>query len=153
MTDYQELTEELQAISADVKYDITVLSNAAALLYDRLDRLNWAGFYLMRGGRLILGPFNGKVACTEIEIGKGVCGTAVKRDSVIVVKDVHTFDGHIACDSASNSEIVLPLHVNGQCYGVLDIDSPVLARFTEEDAEGLKKFAAALEKELGHGDL
>ena len=148
MTDYRELAESLEAISASVKYNISILANASALIWNAMDRLNWCGFYLMEGGRLILGPFQGKIACTEIEPGKGVCGTAVVRGETILVKDVHTFDGHIACDSASNSEIVVPVRRNGELFGVLDIDSPDLARFTEEDKAGLELVVSALEKVL-----
>lgn len=119
--------------------------NASALLGDALLNINWVGFYLMREGRLVLGPFQGKPACIEIEIGKGVCGTAVANDQVMLVKDVHQFPGHIACDSASNSEIVIPLHKGNEIVGVLDIDSPVLARFDEEDQEGLEHFVRILE--------
>ena len=146
MTDYTELAKELKLISEDVEKTVTVLSNASALLYEKLDRLNWSGFYLNTGEKLILGPFQGKVACTAIEFGNGVCGTAAKRDETVVVDDVHTFEGHIPCDGASNSEIVVPLHAKGALFGVLDIDSPELARFSEEDREGLEAFAAALEE-------
>ena len=148
MVDYKELAEELITISDGVRYDVTVLSNASALLYEAMDRLNWCGFYLVRDGRLILGPFQGKIACTEIAFGDGVCGTAAVRNESIVVADVHTFSGHIACDSASNSEIVVPIHKNGALYGVLDIDSPEFARFTEEDRAGLEEVVRALEEVL-----
>ena len=145
MTDYGLLGKQLLSLSEGVDWDITVLSNAAGLLWDSLEDINWAGFYLARGGRLQLGPFQGKPACTLIEIGKGVCGTAVAEDRTQLVKNVHEFPGHIACDSASNSEIVVPIHVGGSIYGVLDIDSPLLARFTEEDRAGLEAFAHTLE--------
>ena len=148
MVDYKELAEELITISDGVRYDVTVLSNASALLYEAMDRLNWCGFYLVRDGRLILGPFQGKIACTEIAFGDGVCGTAAVRNESIVVADVHTFSGHIACDSASNSEIVVPIHKSGALYGVLDIDSPEFARFTEEDRAGLEEVVRALESVL-----
>lgn len=148
MTDYLDLSTSLEAISQEVRYDISILSNASALIWSAMDELNWCGFYLMQDGKLILGPFQGKVACTEIEMGKGVCGTAAVRNQTVVVKDVHSFDGHIACDSASNSEIVVPVHKDGELYGVLDIDSPKLARFTEEDRVGLEMTVAALEKVL-----
>lgn len=140
---------QLEALSEGVNWDITVLSNAAALLWESLDEINWAGFYLMRDGRLELGPFQGKTACTVIETGKGVCGTAVAENRTQLVPDVHEFPGHIACDSASNSEIVIPLHKGGIVYGVLDIDSPVKGRFTEEDRDGLEQFASAIEKYIG----
>lgn len=157
MTDYEMLGKQLISLSEGVEWDITVLSNAAGLLWDSLEDINWAGFYLARGGRLELGPFQGKPACTVIEFGKGVCGTAVAEDRTQLVKNVHEFPGHIACDSASNSEIVVPIHVRAvsqegaaaqadtTIYGVLDIDSPLLARFTEEDREGLEAFVNILE--------
>lgn len=146
--DYKTAAMQLQSLIEDNEYEITALSNAAAMIWELLDEINWAGFYLMRDGILILGPFQGKVACTRIPVGKGVCGTAVAQDCVQLVKNVHEFPGHIACDSASNSEIVLPLHRNGAVYGVLDIDSPVLARFTEEDRQGLGMLAEVLEQNL-----
>ena len=148
MTEYAELSENLKAISENVKYNISILSNASSLIWEYMDRLNWCGFYLLEDGKLILGPFQGKVACTEIQLGKGVCGTAAVKDETILVEDVHSFDGHIACDSASNSEIVVPIHKNGALYGVLDIDSPVLARFTAEDQNGLELAVKALEEVL-----
>ena len=148
MTEYTELSENLKAISENVKYNISILSNASSLIWEYMDRLNWCGFYLFEDGKLILGPFQGKVACTEIQLGKGVCGTAAVKDETILVEDVHSFDGHIACDSASNSEIVVPIHKDGALYGVLDIDSPVLARFTAEDKSGLELTVKALEEVL-----
>ena len=143
--DYDLLRRQLESLSEGVEWDITVLSNAAALIWDSLEDINWAGFYLMRNGRLELGPFQGKPACTVIETGKGVCGTAVAEDATQLVKNVHEFPGHIACDSASNSEIVIPMHAGGSIYGVLDIDSPLLCRFTEEDRDGLEAFVRVLE--------
>ena len=148
MTDYKLMNSQLMSLSEGVGWDITILSNAAALLWDSLEDINWAGFYLVRGGRLELGPFQGKPACTIIEIGKGVCGTAVAQDRTQLVKNVHEFPGHIACDSASNSEIVVPIHAGGNIYGVLDIDSPILARFDEEDKTGLEEFVRILESIL-----
>ena len=148
MTEYTELSENLKAISENVKYNISILSNASSLIWEYMDRLNWCGFYLFEDGKLILGPFQGKVACTEIQLGKGVCGTAAVKDETILVEDVHSFDGHIACDSASNSEIVVPIHKDGALYGVLDIDSPALARFTAEDKSGLELTVKALEEVL-----
>ena len=145
MTDYKTLCQNLKAISENVTSRITVLANASALIADALDDLNWCGFYLAEGENLLLGPFQGKVACTEIEVGKGVCGTAVLKDAVQVVKDVHTFDGHIACDSASNSEIVLPIHKNGAIWGVLDIDSTRFDRFSKDDESGLLRVVGVLE--------
>lgn len=148
MTDYKLMNSQLKSLSEGVEWDVTILSNAAALLWDSLKDINWAGFYLIRGGRLELGPFQGKPACTVIEIGKGVCGTAVAEDRTQLVKNVHEFPGHIACDSASNSEIVVPVHAGGKIYGVLDIDSPILARFDEEDKAGLEAFVRILESIL-----
>lgn len=142
---YSLLADELEAISSDEKLRLSILANAAALLYERLDSVNWAGFYLMHEGRLVLAPFAGKTACTEIAVGKGVCGTAVEKNAVLRVENVHLFDGHIACDSASNSEIVLPMHLNGEIYGVLDIDSTLFARFSEEDEKGLTDCVKRLE--------
>ncbi len=150
--DYGLLCAQLRALTEDTEYEITDLANASALLYETLPELNWAGFYLYRGGALILGPFQGKTACTRIEMGKGVCGTAAAADATQLVPDVHRFPGHIACDGASNSEIVVPLHKNGKLYGVLDIDSPKLARFDGADREGLEAFAKTLEEILSAGD-
>lgn len=124
---------------------ITTLSNASALLNEYLDNINWVGFYIMKDGVLRLGPFQGKSACVAIPSGRGVCGTAVKEDKTLLVYDVHEFPGHIACDSASNSEIVVPLHYNGNIVGVLDIDSPIVGRFTEADKKLLKESARIIE--------
>lgn len=145
MTDYDRLTEELRALTDGVEHKIANLANASALIHERLEDLNWAGFYLMEGGRLVLGPFQGRPACIEIAVGKGVCGTAVKEGKTQLVPDVHLFPGHIACDSASNSEIVVPLRVGGEIVGVLDLDSPWPGRFTEEDRDGLEKAAKVIE--------
>ena len=145
MTDYDLMCRQLESLSEGVTWDITVLSNAAALIWDTLEDINWAGFYLMKDGKLQLGPFQGKPACTVIEVGKGVCGTAVAEAGTQLVKNVHEFPGHIACDSASNSEIVIPVHSGGSICGVLDIDSPLLGRFTEEDRDGLEAFVRILE--------
>jgi len=143
--DYHLLSQQLKAITEDVPYTISNLSNASALLYQTLPDLNWAGFYLYEDDQLILGPFQGKTACTRIAMGKGVCGTAAATNETQLVPDVHQFHGHIACDSASNSEIVIPIHVNGKLFGVLDIDSPLLDRFSEEDKDGLEHFVQVLE--------
>ncbi len=148
MTDYDRLTEELRALTDGVEHKIANLANASALIHERLEDLNWAGFYLMEGGRLVLGPFQGRPACIEIAVGKGVCGTAVKEGKTQLVPDVHLFPGHIACDSASNSEIVVPLRVGGEIVGVLDLDSPWPGRFGEEDRAGLEAFAAIVEDML-----
>ena len=122
--DYKVLCKQLSALTQDIPYPISNLANASALLWQELDRLNWAGFYLMEKGMLVLGPFQGKPACIEIPVGKGVCGTAVAERKTQLVPDVHQFPGHIACDSASNSEIVIPIYKNGEIFGVLDLDSP-----------------------------
>ena len=145
MTNYRDLCDELSAVIDGVTHKIANLANASALLWEAMDNLNWAGFYLMEEGRLVLGPFQGKVACVEIEVGKGVCGTAVAERKTQLVPDVHAFAGHIACDSASNSEIVVPLFKNGEVVGVLDIDSPLFARFDENDREGLENFSRIIE--------
>ena len=145
---YTLLTEQLKAITAGVPHKIANLANTSALLWEALDNLNWVGFYLREGDTLILGPFQGKVACIEIPIGRGVCGTAAARGETVRVEDVHAFPGHIACDSASNSEIVIPLFRNGEVVGVLDIDSPILARFTPDDQIGLEAVARVIENFL-----
>ena len=139
MTDYKALNSQLKALTEGIPYKIANLANASALLWEHLDCVNWAGFYMMEDGALVLGPFQGKTACIRIPVGKGVCGTAVAENATQRVEDVHLFPGHIACDCASNSEIVLPIHKYGKIVGVLDIDSPVLNRFDEEDKEGLQK--------------
>lgn len=148
MTDYQTLNRQLYALIHEVPHQIANLSNAAALLYHTLEDLNWAGFYLLEGDLLVLGPFQGKPACIEIRIGRGVCGTAVAEDRTQLVADVHQFPGHIACDCASNSEIVIPVHAGGRIAGVLDIDSPRIGRFTETDRAGLEEFVRILETEI-----
>ena len=148
-TDYRELNESLRALIHGVPHKTANLANASALLYNSLEDLNWAGFYLMEGGKLVLNAFQGKPACIEIAVGRGVCGTAVAEKKTQLVPDVHAFPGHIACDGASNSEIVVPLFdKNGEVIGVLDIDSPVFSRFDEEDRSGLEEFARIIEKEI-----
>ena len=147
-TDYGEMNMMLESIVSGVPYTMTNLANASALLYEKLEDINWAGFYTMKDGKLVLGPFQGKVACTVIPLGKGVCGTAAEEDRSLVVPDVHRFKGHIACDSASNSEIVVPMHRNGEVFGVLDIDSPLFDRFSEEDKVGLEAFVKILENSI-----
>ena len=144
MTDYSLLGKQLAALAEGEPDFVPVLANAAALLWDTLDRLNWAGFYLMDQGSLLLGPFQGKPACVRIPLGKGVCGTAVQENRSLRVPDVHAFPGHIACDSASNSELVIPIRSSGKVVGVLDLDSPEFDRFTSEDQTGLEGFAAVL---------
>ena len=146
MTDYNLLADQIKSLAEDEPNFIPVLSNASALIYDAMEELNWAGFYLMNKGSLLLGPFQGKVACIRIALGKGVCGTAAGNDETLVVPNVHEFPGHIACDCASNSEIVVPIHKDGKVVGVVDIDSPKLNRFSEDDKLGLEKFVKALEE-------
>lgn len=146
MTDYQLLCDQLRSLGESERHWLPLLSNASALLYEALPDLNWAGFYLLEGGSLLLGPFQGKIACIRIPLGKGVCGTAAARDETQLVPDVHAFPGHIACDGASNAEIVVPLHRGGAVIGVLDIDSPVLGRFTGADKAGLEAFARVIEE-------
>jgi len=148
MENYDQIARQLSALVEGIPYETANLANAAALLWQEMERINWAGFYKMTDGALVLGPFQGKPACIRIPVGRGVCGTAVAEDRVQLVYNVHDFPGHIACDSASNSEIVLPLHVKGEIWGVLDIDSPYIGRFTENDREGLLKVAEVLEKML-----
>lgn len=148
MTNYEEFAEDLAAMISGVPHLVANLANASALIFQSMDDLNWAGFYLMEEGRLVLGPFQGKPACLEIALGKGVCGTAAATDRLQLVPDVEAFPGHIPCDGASRSEIVLPLHADGRVVAVLDIDSPRLARFGEEDAAGLTLVATVLEREL-----
>ena len=146
MTNYTQMNAQLEALTAHVPHRIANLANASALLYQTMEDLNWAGFYLMEGGKLVLGPFQGKTACIEIPVGKGVCGTAVAQDQTMLVEDVHRFPGHIACDCASNSEIVVPIRKDGAVIGVLDMDSPKPARFTKEDQAGLEDFVRILER-------
>lgn len=153
MTDYSLLSSSLRALIHDVPHLTANLANASALLWAMLDDINWAGFYLLEGSTLVLGPFQGKPACIEIPLGKGVCGTAAGKDCTQLVCDVHQFPGHIACDSASNSEIVVPLHCSGKVCAVLDIDSPQIGRFTKADQAGLEEFARVLEEELFPGEI
>ena len=141
---YELMLKQLQALSEGIDYQITVLSNASALLFDTLDNINWAGFYLMSNDKLLLGPFQGKPACTQIPLNRGVCGAAATTKSTQRIEDVHAFPGHIACDGASNSEIVIPLIIDGECIGVLDIDSPIKNRFDEVDQYYLEQFAVLL---------
>ena len=145
---YEMIIKQLSALTEGVPYETANLANASALLWQELDRINWAGFYKMCDGQLVLGPFQGKPACTLIPVGRGVCGTAVAQDKTQLVPDVHQFPGHIACDCASNSEIVVPIHAGGKVWGVLDIDSPELGRFTQQDQEGLEAFVRELERAL-----
>ena len=136
---YEIMIEQLEGLCQSPEYLITLLSNTSALLKQSMEDLNWAGYYIMKDAKLILGPFQGLVACEKIEVGKGVCGTAVKERKTILVKNVHEFPGHIACDSASNSEIVVPIIIDDEVWGVLDIDSPSLNRFDETDQKYLEQ--------------
>ena len=148
MTNYQTVAQQLSALTEGVPYEVANLANVSALLWQEMPDINWVGFYKMTDGALVLGPFQGKPACIRIPVGRGVCGTAVAQDKTQLVYNVHDFPGHIACDSASNSEIVLPIHVNGEIWGVLDIDSPYIGRFTEEDQAGLEQIVCILEQIL-----
>ncbi|EHM45877.1 MAG: GAF domain-containing protein [Yokenella regensburgei] len=149
---YADLNRDFQALMAGETSFLATLSNLSALLYERLDEVNWAGFYLLEGETLVLGPFQGKIACVRIPVGRGVCGTAVAENRIQRVDDVHAFAGHIACDAASNAEIVLPISVNNQIIGVLDIDSVTYSRFNAEDEQGLRELVGHLEKLLAGTD-
>lgn len=149
-TDYDKLTKKLKALLADERHWLANLANTAALLYEELAAINWVGFYLLEKDELVLGPFQGKPACVRIPLGKGVCGTTAQKRETTVVPDVHEFPGHIACDPASRSEVVVPLISScGELLGVLDVDSPELARFTDADGKGLGAIAEIL---LSHSD-
>ena len=151
-TDYDALEKSLEALIRDIPFETANLANASALLWQSLQDINWAGFYQLRGDKLVLGPFQGKPACIVIPMGRGVCGTAAAEEKTVRVEDVHTFPGHIACDCASNSEIVIPLYRDGALWGVLDIDSPRFSRFSPEDQQGLERFAAVLSRALPEMD-
>lgn len=146
---YQELARMLQALLEGETDLVANAANTAALLFHGLPELNWAGFYLMNGGELVLGPFQGKPACVRITVGRGVCGTAAATRRTVRVQDVHAFPGHIACDAASNSEIVVPLEREGRFLGVLDLDSPITGRFDAQDQEGLERLAQVFLRSLG----
>lgn len=145
---YAQIAAQVEALTTGERDLIANLANTASLVYHSMADLNWAGFYLLKNGELVVGPFQGKPACVRIALGKGVCGTAAARRATVIVANVHEFAGHIACDSASNSEIVLPLVRGNELIGVLDIDSPKLARFDAEDQAGLEKVVATLLKAL-----
>lgn len=151
-TNYNLMTKQLEGLAEIENHYIALFSNASALLWENIKDINWAGFYLIEGGSLMLGPFQGKLACFRIEIGKGVCGTAVAQKRSLVVEDVHKFDGHIACDSKSNSEIVIPLWKGDKIIGVLDIDSPLFNRFFDADREGLEHFCKKLMEVVKYPD-
>lgn len=144
--DYRLLCAQVRELGKEEGWYVPLMANASALLWDSMDRLNWAGFYLMRNGTLVLGPFQGKAACVRIPVGKGVCGTAVAEDRTQRVANVHDFPGHIACDSASNSEIVVPIHRDGKVVAVLDIDSPAFDRFDADDQAGLEALVRVIEE-------
>jgi L-methionine (R)-S-oxide reductase len=147
---YRQLCEQMSALFVGEHNGLANAANMSALLYEALPNLNWAGFYFLQGRELVLGPFQGKVACVRIALGQGVCGTAAERRETVIVPDVHAFPGHIACDAASRSEIVVPLIQNGQLLGILDLESPQLARFDHEDRSGL---IAAVQLLLLHSDF
>lgn len=146
--DYALLCRQLEGLAEADKWVVPLMANASALIFEAMDRLNWAGFYLMREGRLVLGPFQGKTACIHIPVGKGVCGTAAALNETQRVPDVHAFPGHIACDVASRSEIVIPICRGGSVVAVLDIDSPEPDRFSEADQAGLEAFVGVLERHM-----
>lgn len=147
-TNYNLLGKQLASLIEDETNLIAILSNTSALLNDNLDQINWVGFYLIENNELILGPFQGHPACMHISIGKGVCGTAVANNQTQLVDDVNTFPGHIACDANSKSEIVVPIHVNNEIIGVLDIDAPITQRFSKDDQQGLEEIVSILEHQL-----
>ncbi|RFF30972.1 GAF domain-containing protein [Wenzhouxiangella sediminis] len=147
--DYDELAQQAEGLLSGQKHRIANAANLSALIFDALPEVNWAGFYFLEGDELIVGPFQGKPACVRIEMGKGVCGTAAVTRATQRVEDVHAFEGHIACDPVSRSEVVVPLVVDGQVIGVLDIDSPREGRFDEADQRGLEKLAEIYVRSLG----
>ncbi|SMY33125.1 GAF domain-containing protein [Photobacterium andalusiense] len=145
---YHRLTQQALALIEGETDLIANMSNISALLNMELEQINWVGFYLLKQDQLVLGPFQGNPACVRIPVGRGVCGTAISENKVQRIADVHAFPGHIACDAVSNSEIVIPLMVNGKLIGVLDIDSPILSRFDQNDEQGLVSFVEELQKVL-----
>ena len=148
MTNYNELITILPSLIEDDLHDISVLANASAILNQYMENINWVGFYLNKQNKLLLGPFQGKVACTTIPFNRGVCGACATSNKTIIVEDVHQFPGHIACDSASLSEICVPINVNGHFYGLLDIDAPITNRFNEDDKNALEKIVTIIENKL-----
>lgn len=147
-TNYNLLGKQLASLIEDETNLIAILSNTSALFNDNLDQINWVGFYLIENNELILGPFQGHPACVHISIGKGICGTAVANNQTQLVDDVNTFPGHIACDANSKSEIVVPIHVDNEIIGVLDIDAPITQRFSKGDQQGLEEIVSILEHQL-----
>ena len=148
MTNYEELCDGLRALISGVPHTTANLANASAFIYESLEDINWAGFYILEDGLLVLGPFQGKPACIEIKPGKGVCGTAVQTGKTQLVYNVHEFPGHIACDPCSRSEIVVPLYRRGELFGVLDIDSATVGRFDESDRTGIEALAGVIERAI-----
>jgi len=146
MTDYNLMIRQTEALAEESGDMIPVMANVSALIYHSMKDINWAGFYLVKDGALLLGPFQGNVACVKIAKGRGVCGTAWAEDRAQLVPDVHAFPGHIACDEASRSEIVIPIHRGGKVIAVLDIDSPTPDRFTDDDAAGLASLVSSIER-------
>ena len=142
---YTTLAKQVEELMKEESWHISLFANVSALLFETMENINWAGFYIVRDGKLLLGPFQGKVACIHIAKGRGVCGTAWDTDETVLVPDVHQFAGHIACDSASRSEIVIPVHRDGEVFAVLDIDSPIKERFGEEDKKGLEQIVKCIE--------
>ena len=145
---YESLAHQLEALLGDETDLVANLANTAALIWHTVPNINWAGFYLLREDELVLGPFQGKPACVRIAVGTGVCGTAVATDASVRVEDVHEFPGHIACDDASRSELVVPVRVDGRVVGVLDLDSPEKGRFTPADQDGCERLVRVLERSL-----
>ncbi len=153
MVNYKSIADQIISLAEEERDFVPLLANASALIWQSLDRINWSGFYLMDKGSLLLGPFQGKVACIRIKLGRGVCGTAAAEGKTLRVDNVHEFPGHIACDSASNSEIVVPIRSGDRVVGVLDIDSPEFSRFDEEDEKGLEEVVCAIEKAADFSSL
>ena len=149
MTDYKLIIQQTEALAQASSDMIPVMANVSALIFHSMENINWAGFYLVKDGELLLGPFQGKVACVKIAKGRGVCGSAWAEDRILLVPDVHVFPGHIACDDASRSEIVLPIHRGSEVIAVMDIDSPEASRFTEDDAAGLSELVLLIERIIG----
>ena len=148
MTNYNELLTILPSLIEDDLHDISILANVSAILNQYMDNINWVGFYLNKNNKLLLGPFQGKVACTTIPFNRGVCGACATSNKSIIVENVHDFPGHIACDSASLSEICIPINVNNSFYGLLDIDAPIVNRFNDEDRINLEKIIKIIENKL-----
>ena len=153
MTDYKEIKSVLSSLISDNKYDISILSNSSSYLYLNLGDVNWVGFYIAKDDGLYLASFMGKPACIFLPYNKGVCAESARTLKPVLVKNVHEFKGHIACDSASNSEVVIPLIINNKLYGVLDIDSPTLNRFNEDDLDNIEDIAKVIEFEIQKSNI